>query len=380
MRKLNNVIVLMVAITGVLTATASAQKDFQNWPKGSSPLEVGKRVTERFLTASNAAGYTKAGDDHIVYPEAVAWYGALTFSQLSKEEHLRLRLIQRFDTLVKNEPNMIPKPNHVDNTVFAAVPLEIYILTKQPSYLAIGKSLADQQWANPTPDGLTDQTRFWIDDMYMITMAQVQAYRATGERKYIDRAALEMTAYLSKLQWQNGLFYHAPDAPFFWSRGNGWVAAGMAELLSSLPADHPKRARIMAAYKTMMHSLLKYQDKNSGMWHQLLDQRDFWPESSGTAMFTFALVTGVKNGWLSDKAYTRAARSGWLALVRRLEPNGDVRDVCEGTGKKNDLEYYRNRQRNTGDLHGQAPLLWTASAFLRQPAANAATAPHPMQN
>jgi unsaturated rhamnogalacturonyl hydrolase len=48
-----------------------------------------------------------------------------------------------------------------------------------------------------------------------------------------------MSAYLDKLQQTNGLFYHAPDAPFYWSRGNGWVAAGMAELLRSLPENHP---------------------------------------------------------------------------------------------------------------------------------------------
>jgi rhamnogalacturonyl hydrolase YesR len=289
----------------------------------------------------------------------------LTFSQLSGDKSLTRQLVERFDTLVKDESNMIPRPNHVDNTVFAAVPLEAYIETKQPSYLQLGQSLVEEQWKDPTTDGLTRQTRFWIDDMYMITMAQVQAYRATGDPKYIDRAALEMAAYLDKLQQPNGLFYHAPDVPFFWSRGNGWVAAGMAELLSSLPADHPKRARIMAGYQTMMKSLLRYQG-NDGMWRQLIDRPDFWPETSGSAMFTFAMVTGVNNGWLRDKAYSKAARKGWLGLVTYLNANNDLRNVCEGTNKKNDLEYYRARRRNTGDLHGQGPLLWTASAFLRK--------------
>lgn len=105
---------------------------------------------------------------------------------------------------------------------------------KEPRYLDLGKFFADRQWENPTPGGLTSETRFWIDDMYMITTVQVQAFRATGDSKYLDRAALEMMAYLDKLQQPNGLFYHAPDAPFYWGRGNGWVAAGMAELLRAL--------------------------------------------------------------------------------------------------------------------------------------------------
>lgn len=120
----------------------------------------------------------------------------------------------------------------------------------------------------------------------------------------------------------------------------------------------------MEGYRKMMASLLKYQGKD-GMWRQLLDHPEAWPESSCTAMFTFAMITGVKNGWLDEKRYGRAARKGWLALVRYLDPNADLKNVCEGTNKKNDLNYYLNRARNTGDLHGQAPLLWCASALLR---------------
>ena len=61
-----------------------------------------------------------------------------------------------------------------------------------------------------------------------------------------------------------------------------------------------------------------------------------WPETSSTGMFDFAMVTGVKNGWLPKKTYAGAAKKAWLALLTYLEPNGDIRNVCEGTGKKND--------------------------------------------
>ena len=267
-------------------------------------------------------------------------------------------------TLLNQDAALVPHPTHVDLTVFAAVPLELYIVKKEPVYLDLGRKLADEQWTNPTADGLTNQTRFWIDDMYMITIAQVQAYRATGDSKYLDHAATEMSAYLDKLQQPNGLFYHAPDSPFFWGRGNGWVAAGMTELLRSLPTNHPKHARIIEGYKKMMAALLQYQGSD-GLWRQLIDHPEAWPETSSTGMFTFAMVTGVKNGWLDKKTYAPAARKGWLGLVSYIEPNGDIRNVCEGTGKNNNLQYYLDRKRNTGDLHGQAPILWSASALLR---------------
>ena len=142
------------------------------------------------------------------------------------------------------------------------------------------------------------------------------------------------------------------------------MAAGMAEMFSDLPENHPQRARIMQGYKLMMAGLLKYQGKD-GMWRQLIDKEESWPESSSSAMFTFAMITGVKHGWLDGKTYGPAARRGWIAVVGYIDQNNDVTQVCEGTNKKADLDYYLARKRHTGDFHGQAPVLWAASALLR---------------
>jgi rhamnogalacturonyl hydrolase YesR len=343
---------------------ASSVKQFTDWPAGTSPQEIGKRVADRYLQNDYLNLRRTPPSPTIIYPEVCTWYGALTFARLTEDTDLTSRLIKRFDPLFGGKASLVPTANHVDNTVFAAVPLEIYIESKDRKYLELGASFADRQWQNPGPDGLTDQTRFWIDDMYMITAAQVQAYRATGDEKYLDHAAQEMVAYLDKLQQPNGLFYHAPDVPFFWGRGNGWVAAGMTELLRSLPGDHPARARILSAYRKMLASLLKYQNRE-GTWNQLIDHPEAWPETSSTGMFAFAMITGVKAGWLEKKKYAPAARRAWLGLVHYIDANGDVSNVCEGTNKKNDLNYYLTRARNTGDLHGEAPILWAASALLR---------------
>ena len=111
-------------------------------------------------------------------------------------------------------------------------------------------------------------------------------------------------------------------------------------------------------------TLLATQDQN-GLWHQLIDKPDSWPETSGSAMFAFAFVTGVKHGWLDEATYAPAARKGWLALIQYINANGDIREVREGTNKRNSRQYYLDRKRNIGDMHGQAPVLWCASALLR---------------
>jgi unsaturated rhamnogalacturonyl hydrolase len=359
-----------------LASQKGSRLNLGSWPPGSSPLEIGKRVAEHYAESPFGNFGRTAPPKSITYPETCTWYGALTFARLSGDTTLLAKLIRRFEPLLKERKDVIPVPDHVDLTVFAAVPLELYIQTRDRRYLDIGEEMADKQWGEPFGPrandeswayyrrGLSWQTRMWIDDMFMITAAQAQAYRATGDRTYIDRAAKEMVVYLHELQQPNGLFYHAPDAPFFWGRGNGWVGAGMSELLRSLPEDHPDRARIMEAYKRMMASLLKYQGED-GMWRQLIDHPESWQETSCTGMFTFAMITGVKNGWLDESTYGPAARKGWLGLIKYIDQNADIHNVCEGTNKKNDLQYYLDRKRNVGDLHGQAPILWCASALLR---------------
>src|ERR1051325_328424 len=319
---------LFLATLASVTLYSSYAGDFDSWPAGSSPLEIGKRVAEHFVVSPHGNFGRTNPPRSITYPETCTWYGALTFAKLSHDTNLTERLIKRFEPLFGEEKSLIPKPSNVDSTVFGSVPLEIYIQTKDQRYLDIGQNLADKQWDPPSTlnsnqqaavsRGLSWHTRFWIDDMFMITAVQVQAYRATGDAKYADRAALEMAAYLDELQQPNGLFYHAPDVPFFWGRGDGWVAAGMSELLRSLPENHPKRARVMEGYKKMMSALLKYQS-DDGMWRQLIDKPESWPESSCTGMFTFAMITGVKQGWLDEKAYGPAARKGWLGLIKYLD-------------------------------------------------------------
>lgn len=219
-----------------------------------------------------------------------------------------------------------------------------------------------KEWADK---GYSWQTRFWLDDMFMITAIQAQAYRVTNERKYIDRAAREMVLYLDSIQQPSGLFYHAPTARFCWGRGNGWMAVGMAELLRILPEDNPDRKAIMQGYLKMMVRLKEMQDQK-GMWKQVVDDASMWEETSGTGMFAYAMIVGVKKGWLDKDEYGPAARKAWIALTSYVNQMGDVEGVCEGTMLGNTSEHYRNRKPLTGDLHGQAPALWCAYALIAE--------------
>lgn len=353
---------------------AEISSDLKKWPNGKSPEEIGLRIVNKFLNSphSHWGKYRKAAN-RITYPDVCTWLGGLRFAKELGNEDLVNRLEDRFLPLFVEESHLLPQANHVDNNVFGAIPLELYLQGKGNPYLKLGLHYADSQWKVPTgvtaaqkdyaKKGYSWQTRIWIDDMFMITTVQAQAYRATGNPTYMDRAAREMVLYLDKIQLKNGLFHHSPKAPFAWGRGNGWMAVGMAELLKILPYNHPHRARIMQGYLKMMDTLLVYQTKD-GMWRQLIDDKDTWKETSATAMFTYALILGVKNNWLNNKSYGIAVQKGWLALTSYLNEEDELTEVCGGTNIGDNRSHYMNRPRVVGDLHGQAPLLWCATALL----------------
>ena len=355
----------------------SQQKYFENFPDKANPETVGIKITERFLlrphsTYGNPLKFDQPAPQ-ITYPDVCTWLGGFWFAKATNNKELFKKLEARFQPLFTNEAHLLPKPNHVDNNVFGTLPLELYMQSKEQKYLEMGMHYANAQWDVPqtasasekkwADGGYSWQTRIWLDDMFMITAIQAQAFRATGDMKYLNRAAKEMLIYLDSIQLPNGLFYHAPSAHFSWGRGNGWMAVGMAELLRALPENNPDRPRIMSAYLKMMATLKKNQ-AHDGMWRQVIDDETMWEESSCTAMFTYAMIVGVRKGWLNKKQYGPVARKAWIALTTsHINEAGDVTGVCEGTNIGFTSDYYRQRQVITGDLHGQAPVLWCAYAL-----------------
>ena len=381
--------------------------EFENWPAEANPNTVGHRLVWRFLdhlpqywTAQHAP---HLAEKQITYPTVCAWFGALDFAAAvhciydrkwfalmnaqylyDPRQDIMRPLCDRYEPFYCELARLVPKADHVDNTVFGCIPLKIFPCSGNERARQTGLAMADEQWREPREadeqiNGMADhagrvdlwkrgyswQTRLWMDDMFMITAVQLEAYKVSGERKYADRAAKEMVLYLDKLQNADGLFYHAPDVPFVWGRGDGWMAAGMAMSLKGLPEDQPERPRILAGYRKMMAALLKHQ-RTDGLWGQLVDDPGSWAETSGSAMFCYAFVEGVKHGWLDRATYAPAARKAFIALCGYLDENCDLREVCCGTNKKNDRQYYLDRPRIVGDLHGQAPMLWCCAALAEE--------------
>ncbi len=333
------------------------------WHDAIAPQKIGRMVTDDLLSREEFMMYRTSHYTGIHYAEACAGFGAVRLAGLLKDRELLEKLSGRYRTAFRD--SLVKDAGHVDANVYGILPLELFLQTRDEAFLKQGMDLASRQWLNPTADGLTHEARYWVDDIWMIASLQVQAFRATGDTMYLDRAARVMIAYLHKLQQPNGLFFHGANAPFYWGRGNGWAAAGMAELLTALPQTHPDFEYILKGYRKMMHALRRFQAKD-GMWRQLLDNEASWPESSSTAMFGYAVCAGVKKGLLEKEEFQTVYQNAWVALAGYVNEKGQLRQVCSGTAKSDQIDYYLNRPRVTGDLHGQAPLLWFAASLLQE--------------
>lgn len=319
-------------------------------------IKLAKRFNRQELSFNTVANLPGDG-----YKSACEWYGSIAIANLTDNRQLLNSLVAKFNPLKQNfVSDMFGGEAHVDRYIFGIVPLEIYLQTQQESYLALGTDVADRQQT-------TNQTRNAIDDMFMMTGLQLQAYRATGDSKYLDFMADTMVDYLG-FQQENGLFFHnVAEARTYWSRGNGWFAAGMAEIMRDLPETHPHYATIEGGYKKMMEGLLAFQ-LDSGLWSQVINLPKHpknWGESSGTAMFTYAMTAGVKRGVLDAETYVPVIENAWQGLQNQINDNGDVRNICIGTWYKNSPEEYMGLTRLTGDGHGQAPVLWIVAELLR---------------
>jgi Glycosyl Hydrolase Family 88/F5/8 type C domain len=199
----------------------------------------------------------------------------------------------------------------------------------------------------------------WADALFMGLPDWTRWATRTGNSAYLDKldALYEWTrdegATSSRCAGstppQNGLFdateglwyrdctfvgvKDANGQPIFWSRGNGWVIAAMAQVLQSLPAGSPRGAKYASMLQTMAARLAPLQCSD-GLWRSsLLDPALYpGPETSGTALITYALAYGIKAGLLDSATYLPVVAKAWQGLSTiSLQPSGFITD-CQTIG------------------------------------------------
>lgn len=201
----------------------------------------------------------------------------------------------------------------------------------------------------------------WADDLYMSVPFLCRYYEQTGLRSCIDDAARQFLGFRERLflpdrrlmahvyDFSRGLATGIP-----WGRGNGWVLFSLSELLAVLPEDHSLRPELLAMFRELCAGCLAQQDA-AGMWHQVLDEHDSYPETSCTSMFACAFARGVRHGWLErPEPFVRAVFRAWEALNRiAIDRQGNIHGVCRGSEFSFTSDYYKHDLSwRLNDTHG----------------------------
>lgn len=217
------------------------------------------------------------------------------------------------------------------------------------------------------PDAACTARWCWCDALFMAPPAWAQLTTETGDRRYLDYADREFWATVDFLfDKQDGLFFR--DSRFFdqrgqegeklfWSRGNGWVYAGVVHMLEALPPDYQARSRYVALFVRMSRALVGEQ-KKEGFWTSSLLAARGSPEASGTAFFVYGMQRGVTLGLLDRDVYGPAIAQGWTALIGAVSPEGRLGRVQQ-IGDGPDQVPTESTQ-----LYGVGAFLLAASAIL----------------
>ncbi|WP_295732241.1 DUF2264 domain-containing protein [uncultured Muribaculum sp.] len=179
---------------------------------------------------------------------------------------------------------------------------------------------------------------WWADGLYMVMPVMTKMYHITGNKKYLDKL-YEYVLVSDSIMYDpaEGLYYR--DAKYvyprhksangkkdFWARGDGWVLAGLAKVLKDLPADYTHRDFFADKYRRMADAVVATQ-RPEGYWSRSMMDEEHAPgyETSGTAFFTYGLLWGVNNGFLTDPKYAESALKGWNYLSKKaLQKDGTV--------------------------------------------------------
>ncbi len=198
--------------------------------------------------------------------------------------------------------------------------------------------------ANPSAVTLKRQEQrgldrwWWCDALFMGPPVWTRMSLITGDKRYIDFMNKEWwltTGYLfdkeENLYFRDDGYFDKREAngkKIFWSRGNGWVIAGIVRVLQNMPQDYPDREKYVQLYTKMAAKLAAIQPQD-GLWRPSLLDPDSYrnAETSGSGFFTFSLAWGINNGLLDRTEYLPAVQKAWAGLVKCVHPNGMLGNV-----------------------------------------------------
>ena len=388
--------------------------------KSSTETAEGNSADENIAVAENGKPYAvwMANSDMERNPEA--W--TIDFNEKPKWEYTHglmmtaleklweetgderyLNYIKGYADFMINEKGEIKTYKKKDYNIDRVNPgkflIELYKETGEEKYKLAIEELRDQMRKHPrtSEGGFWHKERYphqmWLDGLYMGSPFLAQYAKEFNEPALYDDVANQIIL-VDKYTWNEdkGLYHHGWDeskeqrwadpetgrSPNFWGRAMGWYAMALVDVLDYFPKDHPKRDEILQITQKMADAIVNYQDEESGLWYQVLDQGERegnYLEASASSMFVYFLAKAAEKGYI-DKKYMEDAREGYKGILEnfiRKDENGNISltNVVSVSGLGGDpyrdgtFEYYISEPIRDNDPKGVGPFIM-ASLVLQE--------------
>ena len=246
----------------------------------------------------------------------------------------------------------------------------------------------------------------WLDGIFMglpfYCQYAVQTMKPKKAKKYLDDAVDQITktdkrTYDEKTQ----LWKHAWDethqqfwankengqSQHTWARALGWYVMAMTECLDAMPEDYARRSEVIDLLNKAMKSVVKYQDKKTGVWYDVMDVKDprNYLESTASSMFAYVLLKGHRKGYLSAE-YRDAGIKAYKGILKQfIQVNTDktisLTKCCSVSGlgpgdgpyvkkpnykRDGSFDYYMSEPIRDNDAKGVGPFIWASLEMEQQ--------------
>ena len=305
-------------------------------PKPKNIQESMRKVADWQIEHFRDTFSGKDGPHHpLHWTNGALYIGMLKWAELSDED-------KYYDWMKRigeeNEWNLHSRVYHADDHTVGQMYCDLYRKYNDPEMLAPMIKQFDYIVYHPAVSSLEWRTPFhqdrwnWCDALFMSPPVWAKLYNITGEEKYLDFLMKEFRATTDFLfDEEENLYYRDQNymgkldngTKIFWARGNGWVFAGLVNVMSELDPASEEYHYFLHIYKKMASKLIAIQTPQ-GHWAMSLLGQEFYPtpETSGTAFYTYGLAWGINQGILDKATFEPVVRNGWNALVSYITDDG----------------------------------------------------------
>ncbi len=291
------------------------------------------------------------------WPQGVGIFGLYKYYTLSKKEQVLDFLLQWFDARISE--GILEK--NVNTTAPMLTLTFLYEKTGKENYLTLIKEwvdwiMKDKKLIRTGDDcfqhmitGNPNDGEILIDTIFMTLLFLARAGKILNRKDCIDEVNYQILNHIKYLfDKKEGLFFHGFNFNYnhnygkvHWARGNSWYTIAIMELLSEESIDAAVKRYFLSVWKAQAKALKQYADRETGLWHTVVDDESSYIEISGSAAFLCGIMQGVRTGILAKEEYEALIQKAALHITDYISEDGTVRNVSYGTPIGNSKEFYK---------------------------------------